>query len=35
MFLYIGTGWLEIFSPFSYQLEHRTGKLHSNADGLS
>ena len=27
--------WLEILSPFSYQLEHRAGKLHGNADGLS
>ena len=27
--------WLEILSPFSYQLEHRAGKLHDNADGLS
>ena len=27
--------WLEIFSPFSYQLKHRAGKLHSNANGLS
>ena len=24
--------WLEILSPFSYQLEHRAGKLHGNAD---
>ena len=27
--------WLEILSPFSYQLKHRAGKLHGNADGLS
>ena len=27
--------WLELLFPFSYQLEHRAGKLHGNADGLS
>ena len=27
--------WLEIMSAFSYDLEHRAGKLHGNADGLS
>ena len=27
--------WLEIMSAFSYELEHRAGKRHSNADGLS
>ena len=27
--------WLEILSEFSYQLEHRSGTKHGNADGLS
>ena len=27
--------WLEIMSAFSYELEHRAGKRHGNADGLS
>ena len=27
--------WLEIFSPFSYQLEHIAGKLRRNTHGLS
>ena len=27
--------WLEIMSAFSYDLEHRAGKCHGNADGLS
>jgi len=27
--------WLEILSEFSYRIEHRPGKKHSNADGLS
>jgi len=27
--------WLEILAEFSYRIEHRPGKKHSNADGLS
>jgi len=27
--------WLEILPEFSYRIEHRPGKRHSNADGLS
>ena len=27
--------WLKILSLFSYQLKHRAGKLHCNANGLS
>ena len=27
--------WLEIFSAINYQLEHRAGRHHGNADGLS
>ena len=27
--------WLEILSTFSMEVEHRPGKLHGNADGLS
>ena len=27
--------WLEIMSAFTYDSEHRTGKHHGNADGLS
>ena len=27
--------WLEILYLFSYQLEHRAGRLHGNANGLS
>jgi len=27
--------WLEIMAEFSYQIEHRPGKKHGNADGLS
>jgi len=27
--------WLEILAEFSYMIEHRPGKKHSNADGLS
>jgi len=27
--------WLEILAEFSYQIEHRRGKKHGNADGLS
>jgi len=27
--------WLEILAEFSYRIEHRPGKKHGNADGLS
>ena len=27
--------WLEILSEFTYRIEHRPGKKHSNADGMS
>jgi len=27
--------WLEVLAKFSYQIEHRPGKKHGNADGLS
>ena len=27
--------WLEILSAFNYQLEHKAGKHHGNAEGLS
>jgi len=27
--------WLEVLAEFSYRIEHRPGKKHSNADGLS
>ena len=27
--------WLEILSEFRFELEHRAGRLHENADGLS
>ena len=27
--------WLEILSKFKYQVEHRPGSKHRNADGLS
>jgi len=29
------TRWLEILPEFSYRIEHRPGKKHGNADGLS
>ena len=27
--------WLEILGPFDFDIEHRSGKKHSNADGMS
>ena len=27
--------WIEKLAPFDYTIEHRAGKLHSNADSLS
>ena len=27
--------WLEVLSEFHYSIEHRPGRLHGNADGLS
>ncbi len=27
--------WLEVLAPYQMEIEHRKGRLHGNADGLS
>ena len=31
----ISAGWLEILSSFDFDIEHRAGRNHGNADGMS